>query len=352
MNSTKMTSLQRVLTALSHKEPDRVPFFLLLTMHGAKELGMSLKEYFSKGENVAEGQIRMRDKYRHDCVNNVFYGAIEIEAFGGEVIFNDDGPANSGRPIISSFEDIQSLQTPVIKDSPCLFEVLKATELLKSKIRDDAPILGLVISPFSLPVMQMGFDKYIELIYERPDLLDILMKKNEEFCVNWANAQLEAGATAIAYFDPVSSPTITPRELYLKTGFEVAKRTIPRIKGPTATHLASGRCLPIIDDLAETGTLGVGTSTIEDLGEMKTACKGKLSILGNLNGIEMRHWTDEQAEKIVKEAIAKAGQGGGFILADNHGEIPLQVPGDVLTAISDAVHKWGEYPLDWVKDND
>lgn len=40
MNSQPMTSLQRVLTTLGHKEPDRVPLFLLLTMHGAKELGL------------------------------------------------------------------------------------------------------------------------------------------------------------------------------------------------------------------------------------------------------------------------------------------------------------------------
>jgi uroporphyrinogen decarboxylase len=41
---TSVTSMQRVLTTLGHQEPDRVPFFLLLTMHGAKELGLSLQE--------------------------------------------------------------------------------------------------------------------------------------------------------------------------------------------------------------------------------------------------------------------------------------------------------------------
>jgi uroporphyrinogen decarboxylase len=50
----------------------------------------------------------------------------------------------------------------------------------------------------------------------------------------------------------------------------------------------------------------------------------------------------------VKGAIASAGPGGGFILCDNHGEIPCQVPDDVLLAISVAVHKWGRYPLTWV----
>ena len=60
-----MTSLQRVLTTLSHQEPDRVPFFLLATMHGARELGISIEEYFSSAENVVEGQLRLRARYRH-----------------------------------------------------------------------------------------------------------------------------------------------------------------------------------------------------------------------------------------------------------------------------------------------
>ena len=206
------------------------------------------------------------------------------------------------------------------------------------------------MSPFSVPVMQMGFDQYIELMYEQPGLFWQLMKVNQEFCVEWANAQLEAGATAIGYFDPVSSTTITSRDMYLNTGFEVARRTIPRIKGPTATHMASGRCLPIVDDVARTGTLILGTSTDEDLAEMKAACRGKLTVLGNLNGIEMRRWTPEQAEAAVKDAIAKAGLGGGYVLSDNHGEIPWQVPDEVLLAVSEAVHKWGRYPLDWVRE--
>jgi len=196
--------------------------------------------------------------------------------------------------------------------------------------------------------MQMGFEKYIELIYEQPALFERLMTINEEFCVEWANAQLAAGATAICYFDPVSSPTILPREKYRETGFRVAQRTIARIKGPTATHMASGRCLDIVDDVAATGTGIIGVSTLEDLSRIKAACRNKLTVLGNLNGIEMRRWTTTQAESAVKDAISRAGRGGGFILSDNHGEIPYQVPEQVLLAISEAVHKWGTYPLEWV----
>jgi uroporphyrinogen decarboxylase len=339
-----MTSLERVLTTLGHIEPDRVPLFLLVTMHGAKELGMTIQQYFSKAENVAEGQLRLRKKFGHDCLYPFFYAPLEVEAWGGEVIYREDGPPNSGTPIIKKPEDILKLQSPGIKGNACLGKALKCIELLKEKV-EAAPIVGVVMSPFSLPVMQMGFERYLDIIYERPDLFDHLMRINEEFTVAWANAQLQAGATAITYFDPVSSTTIVSRELFIKTGFQIAKRTIAKIKGPTAVHMASGRCLPIVNDIAQLGTAIVGTSVLEDIAIVKAACKGKLTVLGNLNGIEMCRWTKKETENAVKEAIQKAGPGGGFILSDNHGEIPFQVPDETLMTIAETVRNIGNYPI-------
>ena len=92
----------------------------------------------------------------------------------------------------------------------------------------------------------------------------------------------------------------------------MAKQTISQINGPTATHLASGRGLGIVDDLAATGTVIMGTSSLEDLAQVKAACRRKLTVLGNLNGIEMCNWTPDQAEDAVKKAIAAAGPGGGI----------------------------------------
>lgn len=340
-----MTSMERVMTALQFKEPDRVPLFLLLTMHGARELGMSIRDYFSSGENVALGQMMLLKKYGHDCVYPFFYAPVEVEARGGEVIYRDDGPPNSGEPIIKKYDDIMKLKQVSVKDSPPLVKVLKAIELLKSEAGDQVPIIGVVMSPFSVPVMQMGFDRYIELMYENEAYFNKLMEINEEFCVEWANAQLDAGAAAICYFDPVSSTSIIPRSKYLETGFKIAKRTIGRIKGPTATHMASGRCFEITGDLAETGTAAVGVSVDEDLSILKSRCRGRLSIIGNLNGIEMRRWSAEKARDTVRQAIVDAGAGGGFILSDNHGEIPFQVPEEVLFSITEAVEQFGYYPL-------
>lgn len=343
-----MNSLERTLAAISHKEADRVPLFLLLSLYGAKELQMTPKEYFSKPENVVRAQIEMKEKYRNDCIDAFFYAPIEIAAWGGEVIFADDGPPNSGEPFIKSFDEIASIGIPNIKESEGLLNVLRATQMLKQSVGNETPIIGVVVSPFSLPVMQMGFEKYLELIYFRKDDFQKLMQINEAFCVSWANAQLEAGATAICYFDPLASPGVIERETYLTTGWEIAKRTLSKIKGPTATHLASSITLPVVDDIIATGTAILGFSSEDDLVEIKKATEGKICLLGNMNAIEMRNWSRDDVDREVKNIIAKAGKGGGLILADNHGEIPWQVPQDVLLEIAEAVQKYGQYPLKWL----
>ncbi|MBK5970688.1 MULTISPECIES: uroporphyrinogen decarboxylase family protein [Thiorhodovibrio] len=342
-----MSSLQRVLTTIGQSEPDRVPLFLLLTMHGARELGLSIHDYFADPRNVVEGQLRMRAKYRNDCYYAFFYAAIETKAWGAEVIYIEDGPPSCGGPLVRNLEDIRRLQLPRVADSPDLKRVLDAIAGLRAR-DGEMPIIGVVMSPFSLPVMQLGFERYLMLMLEHPELFEHLMALNEAFCVDWANAQIKAGATAICYFDPVSSQTISRPEDFRRLGKPVAVRTIAKIQGPVATHFASGRCLRIIDDLPATGAALIGVSADEDLGKLKQAAAGRLTLFGNLNGIAMRRWDASAAEQAVKQAIAAAGPGGGFILSDNHGEIPFQVPEETLLAIADAVERWGRYPLDWV----
>jgi len=343
------TPLKRVQTALSHQEPDRVPFFLLLTTHGARALGMGVKAYFQRPDLMARAQVAMQRRYGHDCLNGSAYASAELEAFGGETVFFEDGPPNGGPPVITSPAAIDRLVPPRIQDCPVLLRTLDFQARMREAAGPDVPIVGSVIAPFSLPILQMGFEPYLCLMVEDPARFRRLMAVNEEFCVAWANAQLQAGATAIGCADPMGSSTLVTLEQYLALDRELARRTLARIQGPVATHFASGRVLPHLDAVVETGTVAVGVSVLEDLARLKAAARGRLSLLGNLNGIEMVGWTAATAEARVKEALAKAGPGGGFILADNHGEIPWQVPEAVLDAVGDAVRRWGRYPLDWAR---
>ena len=174
------------------------------------------------------------------------------------------------------------------------------------------------------------------------------MAVNEEFCVAWANAQVEAGASAIVYFDPVSSPMIVPRETYLRTGHAVARRTIPRDQGPDRhpSRLRPGppdhrrRCLDRNGDCRrdrDWKTCGGDESRLP--GQIDRDRKSQRHRDAPLDGSGCR-------ARSGKKPIAAAGSGGGFILSDNHGEIPYQVPEQTLEAIAAAVDRWGRYPLE------
>jgi len=344
--SAPVTSLDRVLTTLRHEEPDRVPLFLLLTMHGARELGMGLVEFLHDPASIVEGQLRLREKFGHDCLVGAPSAAADVEAWGGEVAYRDDGPPNAGEPMLADEEAIRTLEPPRVRGNPVVERTLQVIWELASRAHD-VPIIGGVVSPFSLPIMQLGFERYLVLMKERPELFERLIAVNEEYCVAVANAQIDAGATAIGYADPMSSTTCVPPETYRAVGSVIAKRTFARIRGGMAVNFASGRCAAILDAVARTGAVAVQVGPEDDLAALKRTAAAHIALLGNLNGVQMRRWTPGEAEAAVKRALAAAAPGGGFVLSDGHGEIPFQVPDDVLFAIAEAARRWGRYPIDW-----
>lgn len=339
-----MTSAERVLATLAGAPTDRVPLFLPLTMHGAVEVGLPLDEYFTSAAAVAEGQLRLRQKYQDDIVYPFFYGAIELEAFGGEVEFYQDGPPNAVGPLLADPHEIMELQAPRVVDSPPLRRVLDTLSLLAAELAGEALIVGVVMSPYSMPVMQLGFAEYLQLLYEQPDLAARLHAVNEAFAVEWANAQLAAGANAIGYFDPLASPTVLPTAMFTATGLPMMARAMAAINGPCAALLASGITTPVIDDLVASSAVILGASSDEDLTAVKRLADGRATVMGNLNGIEMRRWSPQEAAAAATSALIQGAPGGRFILSDTHGEIPIQVPEDVLLAITAAVAEFDPDP--------
>jgi len=345
-----MTPLERTLTAMSGREPDRVPCFLTLTLHGAREMDMSIEEYYSKAAHIVEGQSRLVEKYKHDCLVAAMYGSLDAEAWGGSTIFLKDGPPQCGRPVIADSAQIDGLRVPRVEDSASLMKAIDTIAGLKTRFGDEYPIVGGIIAPPSLPILQMGFSGYLDLIADEPERWHELLERNLEFAIAWSNAQLAAGATAICYADPCSSTTVFSAEHIRKFHLPILQRYLAGVQGPIALALASGRSRDVFDDLATSGIAGLIVSTLEDLGELKAQAASRITVMGNLNAVAMRKWSQAEAEQQVKEAIRKAGRGGGFVLTDNHGELPWQIPDSVVHALREATEKWGRYPLTWIEE--
>lgn len=77
------------------------------------------------------------------------------------------------------------------------------------------------------------------------------------------------------------------RKQFLEFDFELASRTIRRIKGPVVYASAGGRFKHIIDLIPQTGAIGVVLSSRDSILETKQTVGNKINIIGNLNNVEM-----------------------------------------------------------------
>ncbi|TAK34905.1 MAG: methylcobamide--CoM methyltransferase MtbA [Chloroflexota bacterium] len=339
--SQLMSPYDRVMRALTGQVPDRVPVFSFATLHGALEVGLSLPHYFRSAEAVAEGQLRLQQKYGCDCVLGFSYGAVEAEAFGTEVLFSDSGPPNAGAPVVADWTSALQLEAPDPANSTPLRMVLRAIELMAERIKGQVPIIGVAIAPLSLPAMLLGMDRWMELLLFGPaDVHAHVVETSTEFCVRWARAQLAAGADAVALGDPISSATVSTRQEFQERSLPNLQHTIARIGGPVAL-LGVGRLEPMIDLVPDTGALAAAVTAEDDLGACKRELRGRAAVIGNLNNIQMTAWTAGEADAAVRHCLAQAG-GAGYILAPQW-ELPLAVTDEVLHATVGAARRWGTY---------
>lgn len=108
-----MTPLEILAAAINGQPAPRIPVFCNLLDQGAHELGMSQREYYARGENVAQGQLRLRAKYGYDNVWSLFYVGKEAELLGcRNILFDDQGSPNVADFVIKDYDDIAKLEVP------------------------------------------------------------------------------------------------------------------------------------------------------------------------------------------------------------------------------------------------
>lgn len=347
-----MTAGMELFGALMNGQiPERVPIVCNLIDQGAKELGMSLHEYYSRGELVAEGQLRLREKYGYDTLLGMFYSALETEMLGSRnVIYADDGPPNVGHLVIRTPEDINKLHLPDdLHSHPRFREVAECIGILKRESAGRWPVLGVVTASFSLPAMLMGIGQWFDLFLNGdPQLRDQLLELCSRFCSRHISALREAGADLIVYANPVASSTfITPaksRELALPW----VNRDLEQ-SGPAGVVFfnGGGRINPILSDLqSNTGIGAYYLNPFDDIIEARSILGPQALIIGTINDIRLIDWSPEEIDLEVERIMRAGKQGGGFIFATLM--MPFKIPEQNIRALVNAAFRHGIYAAEGV----
>jgi uroporphyrinogen decarboxylase len=339
-----MTGMERFGALLKGAPADRVPIACNLLDQGARELGVPLKEYYSRGELVAEGQLRLREKYGYDSLMGMFYSALEAEMLGcRHIVYADDGPPNVGQLIINSPRDIESLRLPEhLEEHPRFRELATCLAILNRESAGRWPVLGVVTASFTLPAMLMGIGPWMELfLCGDPQLRDRLLELCSQFCSRQIIALREAGADLIVYVNPVASATFITTRKFRELALPWVSRDLEK-PGPQGVIFfnGGGRINPILADLKQhTGIGAYYLNPFDDIAEARAILGPEAIIAGAINDIKLIDWTAQEIDREVERIMRAGKQAGGFLFGTLL--MPFSIPEQNIRTLVDAAIRHG-----------
>lgn len=341
-----VTGIERLVALANGNIIDRVPVFCNLLDQGAKEMGMSIENYFSNGDYVAEAQIKMREKYGYDSLWSLFYAGKEAEILGcKKIIFSKDGPPNVGNMIIKNYDDIHKLQVPDdVSSHPAFEQQLKCLKILKKEAGGKYPICAYTTSAMTLPAMLMGIEKWIELLLFGPtEVRDELLEKCSDFFAKHLLAYKNAGADIFVYANPFGSTDFITIKQFNELSLPWIKKDIQQVGiDGIVYYCGSSRMNNVIDTVIN--ELGIKTfylSPMDDITEAKKIIAGRALAAGVINDIELIRWTKSEIRAEVKRMFDAGMPGGNFFFGTL--VMPYAIPEENIKYMLDAVYEFGQH---------
>lgn len=341
-----LTSWERLGALMQGQLPDRVPVMCNLLEQGARELGMPIKEYYSKPEYVAEGQVRMQKKYGYDNVWGFSYVASITEMLGSKhTIFSDDGPPNVGHMLIKNAEDIANFKIPDnLEETKAGQFVVECVQLLKKEIGGKVPVLSSNVASFSLPAILMGMEKWFELLFLGPaELRNELLEKCVSFNQKLVTFLRNAGIEMIAYGNPMCSAEFISDEQFGELCLPWVKKDIEAFGTDGIVYFNGGSPINSVIDrvIKETGLGAFYIHPDDSIQEAKQIINGRGLSSGVINDILLINYSEQQIRDEVKRIMYEGKDGGGFIFGTLM--MPNYIPEKNIRIMLEAAYEYGAY---------
>ncbi len=341
-----MTPLEILAAAISGAPAPRIPVFCNLLDQGARELGMSQRDYYRKGEHVAAGQLQMRARYGHDNVWSLFYVAKEVEFFGADqVLFDDQGTPNLADYPIKSYDDIAHLEVPEdLTAHPAWEEIGACLKILKDEVGASHPICAYITASTSLPALLMGMESWLELLLTGPaDARDELLNKCSQFFRQEIAAYRAGGANVIVYSTPFGSTSFIGIKRFGEFSLPWMARDLDGLGvSDLVYYCGTAPFNNVISQVRE--QLGIRIyyiSSLDGLTEAKQLIGAQGLTCGVIDDISMIGWNPEQTRAEVRRMCEIGMVGGHFLLGT--GVMPMAVPEGNIRALVAAAHEFGRY---------
>ncbi len=332
-----MTNRERFMAALRGQPVDRVPVFPLLMFFAADRAGITYREFATSGLALAEAQLLVQERFDLDAVT-VCSDAFRLSAdLGGDMVFPENKTPYLRAPLLASPTGLPKLARPdpTARASRMGDRVLAVSELAGA-VAGQVAVLGWVDMPFAEACSLCGVSEFMLLLVDDPAGAHRLLAHLTRLVIDFALAQVEAGADMIGAGDAAAS-LISPA-MYREFALPYEREVCAAIHG--AGSLAKLHiCGNTTHLLADMATCGADLFNVDHLVPLEKARDvyaphGKC-FKGNLNPVaHMMQATPDECRARARACIA-AAQGTRYMLSAGC-EVPAETPDEVFRAFCEA----------------
>ncbi len=310
-----MTGFERIKAVFKRQQPDRVPFYPIVSGAAAKLIGISTRDYYTDFDRFADAHIAMYEEIKHDIVALMADLFMEVEAMGAQVEFPEDDVPRLRSYLLKDKSALGSLEFPEVSKAGRIPAYLRACTKARNGVKE-SPVGGVICGPWTLATSLRGAEDLIVDTATDPDFVHELMR----FCVRvveqFGEAVKNAGVGLSLSEAPASISLISPkiyREFVLPYQKEVVSHLSHKRIGATV-HIC-GFIDPIMEDIISTGAVAISMDRPSSLEKMFEVSAGRIVIIGNVPTGVFIDGTAEEMEREIKRCLTVAKGKGCFILS-------------------------------------
>ena len=232
----------------------------------------------------------------------------------------------SGPPIFRTADDIV-IPTDLLTRPGCAVP-LQALALLRQEVGAAAAVCGKVFGPWTQAYHYFGLEEFLIRTIENPDEVKRILERLLPVTVQFARAQLEAGADCVLLADHATRDLCSPAA-YDEFLLEVHARLVESIQAPLILHIC-GNTVDRIRLIDRTGIACFHWDTKTGTpAEVRKLAGERLALMGGINNIRLLQGTPDEVA-----AMARAAAVAGMDVIGPECAIPLATPLANLRAIA------------------
>lgn len=346
-----MTSLERVASALQHKEADRVPAVPLVCGASRRVYGVTYDEWSKDGELAAKCMLQAQELIGFDGMLTLVDLSVEAADFGQEMVYpiEDTAHPNYNNHLIKTPDDFLTLERIDVAKAPRMKEMVKYCDILMNERGKTVPVMGFVYGPLGILSMMRGAETLFRDCMKNKEAVIKAEEIITDVLVDYIKAMCKTGVHAVVLDTLFASQTIMRKQLWMEIEGPFTKRLADTIRECGSMVMVHNCGNGIYFDVQIETMQPVAISfayTPDDCQNMADAKKkwgDKTCLAGYVSPAQYAFLgTPEDMKRECKRQIEELGKGGGFILATGC-EFPPN--GSLLNAIAmmEAAELYGRY---------